>query len=494
MGRVMISSPDSSLVHIRGITIEDQYAYVNTRFGIYSINIADPTNPFLVDSIMKPNPSFWDGHDIAYANGSVFSSNSSGMWTVDITQPDSLQNLNFFPTSHYATRIALRDNLAFVACGLSGLWILDIANPAMPGRVANLNTAGFAEDITVSDSFVYLVNYGFDTVEDTRGLYIIDISDVHNPQILSHYRGITKEAHYTTHPNSIAHSGKLVFMTSATYSVHSDSVLEIIDVSDPQQPERVGILRAPYLPYHISVKDSFAFLATPDSGLRIISWHNPEQPQDVSNILNIALGVAVNGSYTYVFNGDFSVIDISDPVMPFLVSSLNSSYGASSIDAIALNNFVYWAEEKLGVIDVSDPRNPRQISTFGYRSFSGVDAYKDLVAATNVNYGVWLFRNNALTAVTEEKVRIPDYFKLSPNFPNPFNAQTTIEYYSPKRARIAIEIFNILGEQVKSLFEGEVMPGVHRLFFDASNIPSGLYFYRLKAPGISLSHKMVIIR
>jgi hypothetical protein len=501
IGSVSISTPHSINTHVLGITIKEQYAYITTRVGIYSLNIADPTNPFVIDSIMKPNAAVGYGKDIAYTNGSVFSSNWSGMWAVDVTQPDSLKDLAFFPTCQNANKVVLKNDLAFVACGLSGLWILDITDSARPERVANVNTTGWAADVAVSDSFAYVVNYGFDSVESSRGLYIIDISDIQNPQILSHHVGITKEAHFTAHINSIASSGKLVFITSATYPVYSDSVLEIIDVSDPLQPTTVGVLRAPYLPYHIALQDSFAYLATADSGLRIIDWHNPGQPQDVSNISDIpVVGITVNGSFAYVFNGDFSVVNISNPFSPFLVSSIFSHYGVSSIDATASGNFVYWAEETVGVVDVSDPLDPRQISTFGTRSFSGVDVYKDLVVATNVENGVWVLRNNAITSVRENKASIPNNYELSQNYPNPFNNSTRLPFQLAKRGHISLTIYDIAGKEVIRLINNQVYaPGAHEIVWDGLNnerkeVSSGIYLYELTAGSFREVKKMLFIK
>lgn len=105
----------------------------------------------------------------------------------------------------------------------------------------------------------------------------------------------------------------------------------------------------------------------------------------------------------------------------------------------------------------------------------------------------YYYRANPLTGITRPDNTIIG-FSLHQNYPNPFNAQTAIEFYSPAKEKIVIEIFNILGEKIKTLFEGEATTGTHRLFFDAAGIPSGLYFYRLKTPGVSLTKKMVIMR
>lgn len=98
------------------------------------------------------------------------------------------------------------------------------------------------------------------------------------------------------------------------------------------------------------------------------------------------------------------------------------------------------------------------------------------------------------TSIDQISGHITSEFSLAQNYPNPFNPQTTIEFNSPRRERVVIEVFNMLGEKVATLYEGEIAPGNHRLSFNAHSLPSGVYFYYLKAPGVTLTKKMVLLR
>lgn len=89
---------------------------------------------------------------------------------------------------------------------------------------------------------------------------------------------------------------------------------------------------------------------------------------------------------------------------------------------------------------------------------------------------------------------ITSEFFLAQNYPNPFNPQTTIEFNLPRRERVVVEVFNMLGEKIATLYEGEAAPGNHRVSFNAQGLPSGIYFYYLKAPGVTLTKKMVLLR
>jgi len=95
---------------------------------------------------------------------------------------------------------------------------------------------------------------------------------------------------------------------------------------------------------------------------------------------------------------------------------------------------------------------------------------------------------------------IPESFELSQNYPNPFNPTTTIEYYLPFESDVEISVFNILGEKVKELVNGQLTAGVHTVNFNASNLASGIYIYRIEAKTISgdgnfiTAKKMVLLK
>lgn len=83
---------------------------------------------------------------------------------------------------------------------------------------------------------------------------------------------------------------------------------------------------------------------------------------------------------------------------------------------------------------------------------------------------------------------------LSQNFPNPFNADTKIRFSLAENAEIHLEIFNILGQKVGILAEGEFPAGNHFVIWDGDNLPSGVYFYRLTLDKGSVSRRMILLR
>ena len=85
-------------------------------------------------------------------------------------------------------------------------------------------------------------------------------------------------------------------------------------------------------------------------------------------------------------------------------------------------------------------------------------------------------------------------FSLSQNYPNPFNPATNIKFEVPKSGWVTMRIFNSLGIEVSTLLNETRQQGIHEVFWDASNFPSGVYFYELRAGEYSERKKMVLIK
>ncbi len=86
-----------------------------------------------------------------------------------------------------------------------------------------------------------------------------------------------------------------------------------------------------------------------------------------------------------------------------------------------------------------------------------------------------------LVGINQSPDKLPSGYSLSQNFPNPFNAVTTIRYNLPERLYVTLEIYNILGQKVESLLSDEQPAGYHTIEWQADDFSSGLYFYKIKA-------------
>jgi hypothetical protein len=90
--------------------------------------------------------------------------------------------------------------------------------------------------------------------------------------------------------------------------------------------------------------------------------------------------------------------------------------------------------------------------------------------------------------------QLGESFALSQNYPNPFNPSTTIGYSLPGRSTVTLTVFNILGQQIAQLVNGEMGPGYHEVRFDASGLASGIYLYRIQAGDLTLARRLAVMR
>lgn len=94
----------------------------------------------------------------------------------------------------------------------------------------------------------------------------------------------------------------------------------------------------------------------------------------------------------------------------------------------------------------------------------------------------------------DKAVNIPADFALSRSYPNPFNAVATIEFSIPKSEDVRLEIFNLLGQNVKTLIDGRLDAGTHRILWNADDQASGIYFYKLRAGEFEKTRRMTLLK
>jgi hypothetical protein len=94
----------------------------------------------------------------------------------------------------------------------------------------------------------------------------------------------------------------------------------------------------------------------------------------------------------------------------------------------------------------------------------------------------------------EHKVQKPGIFKLSQNYPNPFNPTTTIEYTIPAREMVKVTIYNLVGQEVEQLVNEVKNAGIHKVNWNATNMTTGVYFYRITAGNNVQTKKMLLVK
>jgi len=98
------------------------------------------------------------------------------------------------------------------------------------------------------------------------------------------------------------------------------------------------------------------------------------------------------------------------------------------------------------------------------------------------------------TGIDDQSSSTPSQFELAQNYPNPFNAQTEIEYMVPYESHVKITVFNLLGQTTQTLVDQDQPAGIHQVVWDASDAPTGVYFYRIEAPEFVQTRKMTLVK
>ena len=89
---------------------------------------------------------------------------------------------------------------------------------------------------------------------------------------------------------------------------------------------------------------------------------------------------------------------------------------------------------------------------------------------------------------------MPEKFSLFQNYPNPFNPVTTIKFDIPQGDIVKLKLYDVLGKEVSTIYNGRLEAGTYKIDFNAADISSGVYFYKIESGVYSDVKKMVILK
>ncbi len=383
----------------------------------------------------------------------------------------------------------------------AGLNIIGLADPANPELLAQVtDVPGF--DVKAWRHYAYTVGGGFGG--------IVDLSDPRNPQAV----GTFPSAHNIT----IADNG---FMYSECPG------LRIFDLNqDPLNPVQVfndGGAEC----HDATVVGDILFDFQGGTGLTNI--YNVSAPTD-PQFLGAAGGPEIaynhsgwpskNGDYLFIcdeladFNGkpfDLTVWDIRDLDNPVQVGDFADD-NATIHNLFVIGDFAFVAYYTAGfrIFDVTDPPNPVLFDEFDTSpaegsGFGGAFGVYPFLPSGNIlvsdgGTGLHVFKfTNPITSVAGDHASTPTSFALGNNYPNPFNPMTLITYELPRQAEIRLEIFNSLGQKIRTLVDAVRSAGSHNVVWDGADeagvrVASGAYFYRIKAADFAQTRRMLLLK
>ncbi|TKJ42436.1 hypothetical protein CEE37_01780 [candidate division LCP-89 bacterium B3_LCP] len=114
--------------------------------------------------------------------------------------------------------------------------------------------------------------------------------------------------------------------------------------------------------------------------------------------------------------------------------------------------------------------------------------------STIADIGAFYFDQSGTGIAKVDEQILPETFSLSPPFPNPFNPQTTIRFGLPVASQVNLTIYNLAGRKVATIVDGFRVAGYHEVIFNATQLSSGLYFYRIQAGNFTDVKKMILVK
>lgn len=143
--------------------------------------------------------------------------------------------------------------------------------------------------------------------------------------------------------------------------------------------------------------------------------------------------------------------------------------------------------EKIGFVEGNGNSNSQ-------KNYSFVD---DQVTLGKYSYRLKQIDNDGqieYSKVIEVDLGTPKKYELSQNYPNPFNPNTTISFTLPQSSYVKLVVYNLLGQEIKRIYSGTKESGVHTYNFDAKDLNSGIYIYKLETENFTQTRKMTIIK
>ncbi len=249
----------------------------------------------------------------------------------------------------------------------------------------------------------------------------------------------------------------------------------------------------------VLVYDSLVFVSTNKSLLWInrITDSLEDVPLSVINFEGTPAKIMIIEDRLAVFDGDKMVVyDYTDPAFPILERSIALALPVS--DAVRHGDKLYTVGQ-YGVAVYNLIGFQPDLVEYGGRSgsFMDVDGH---ILATSDGRSIHVYRLSVEEQPPDQAPEpLPEAFALQQNYPNPFNSVTTIGYSVATRSQIKIAVYNLLGQQVRTLFDGQRPPGLFITNWDARDhtgheVASGVYFYRITADDLVDCKKMIYLK
>ncbi len=474
------------------------YCYLSTAIGLNVLDVSDPALPVLVGVNQPLSGS--DLHLEIKGNYAYVTNHIEGLRAVDISDPTNPVTVaNSSPA--YFNNLALDGDYIYVADDQNNLKVFNISNPAEPTEVGSLSFPvpnDFTSGISASNGYVYVAQYD-------AGLKVIDVSDPTQPTQVATYTQDVELTHLDA-------QGDYVY---ACDLFQVSNRVDIFDVTDPLNPEIVGVKTfsdPPPRAYENFVFGDVLLVADHfDPYLTVLDVSNPGQPSQISTqmVPDQVWSVDATENYFYVatYGAGLHIYENPYGIIPVELTSFTASVSENNVTlswktATEKNNYGFEIQRRVaGPLPKREQRGWVDIS-FVEGHGSTTEKHNYSFTDKNVLSGDYQYRLKQIdyngsfeySDIVEAELSSVITYQLEQNYPNPFNPVTTIGFSLPEKSLSRITIINAIGKQVAVLLNEEKEAGYHQVEFNAANLPSGIYFYRLQTGSFIATKKMILLK
>lgn len=181
-----------------------------------------------------------------------------------------------------------------------------------------------------------------------------------------------------------------------------------------------------------------------------------------------------------------------------------TSFTANVKDGAVVLNWQTATETNNSGFEIERKSSNQNWIRVGFVEGNGTTTEKQYYSFTdkNINSGNYSYRLKQLdfngayeySKTVEVEVVEPNKYELVQNYPNPFNPSTTIEFTIPQASKVSLKVYNLLGQEVRTLVNGIKDAGTHKINFDAKELNSGMYIYKIEAGSFTQVRKMTLLK
>jgi hypothetical protein len=467
----------SDMIIVDGVLYMNEYDddHNNT---LLLLDLSDPANPVRSGTlpIEFKAISFNREGNLLY---SAKSGGTGGMAVIDVTDPFSPALIGDWTEAVGTFKAARRDNYLFVTDTGFGLRVVDVTNPSAPEIVANLAVEGSFTAIELTGDYAFLSMFD-------RGFQIINIADPQSPFLVT---GLDSSVY------GFDISGHFLYVTGGYDG------LKIYDIGNPAKAVQIGHLTEIDYCWGVTISGDYAYLSCGSRGCSIVDVTDPTLPVLRGNIdfgYSFLKYIAASGTYIYIASRDYDliIIDASDPDAPEYLGSYELDYSPYSVKRIDNRLYVptYLStlnDAALAVLDITDPASPALLAieqTAGMCSDICVDHQHLYLICSSLQ--VMGFHYSAV----EEPPFGPTGDVYEVQVPGLIGQTADIQFSLRHAMDLDLSIHDLTGRRQATLFDGVGAEGDHQIQWNAVDVPSGVYFVRIRTGDQIVSKQVSIIK